>query len=139
EPMDGGRPAPRGRAPCARSVHCFAARGHHRAAEARRLRHERRGRSARAVLYEHRAFREAPAHDRRPPDGSGGLITDREIWRAALLMVKRYKDDAMLEASMRADQNFDKGNMPGAETWHRVLNCVERILATKPGEGEGVH
>jgi hypothetical protein len=31
------------------------------------------------------------------------MIDDREVWVAAVLMVKRYGDDAMLEASERAD------------------------------------
>jgi hypothetical protein len=31
------------------------------------------------------------------------VISDRDIWEAALLMVKCYGGDAMLEASMRAD------------------------------------
>jgi hypothetical protein len=26
------------------------------------------------------------------------MISDRDVWQAALLMVKRYGDDAMLEA-----------------------------------------
>jgi hypothetical protein len=32
------------------------------------------------------------------------MISDRDVWQAALLMVKRYKEDAMLEASERAEQ-----------------------------------
>jgi hypothetical protein len=31
------------------------------------------------------------------------MIDDRDIWQAALLMLKRYKDDAMLEAAERTD------------------------------------
>ena len=58
---------------------------------------------------------------------------------AALAMVKRYGDDAMLEASERADQLLDEGNMAGAETWHRILNAIERLQAAKPAEGEAVH
>jgi hypothetical protein len=42
-------------------------------------------------------------------------------WQAALLIVKRYGDDAMLEASMRADQLLDEGDLAGAETWHRIF------------------
>jgi hypothetical protein len=41
------------------------------------------------------------------------VITDRA---AALLMVKRYGSDAMLEAAQRADQLLDEGNLAGAET-----------------------
>jgi hypothetical protein len=27
----------------------------------------------------------------------------------------------------------------GAETWHRILDAIERIQAQKPAEGEKVH
>jgi hypothetical protein len=59
------------------------------------------------------------------------------VWQAALLMVKRYGDDAMLEASARADQLLDEGDMAGAETWHRILNAIDRLQAKAPAEGEG--
>jgi hypothetical protein len=29
------------------------------------------------------------------------MISDRDVWQAVLLLVKRYGDDAMVEASMR--------------------------------------
>jgi hypothetical protein len=44
------------------------------------------------------------------------------------------RDDAML-ASERADQLLGEGDMAGAETWHRILNAVERLQATKPTRG----
>jgi len=40
---------------------------------------------------------------------------------------------------MPADQLLDEGDMAGAETWHRILDCVERIQAQKPADGETVH
>ena len=38
------------------------------------------------------------------------MISEADIWRAALLMVKRYKADAMLEAATRADQLLEDGD-----------------------------
>jgi hypothetical protein len=67
------------------------------------------------------------------------MISDRDVWQAALLMVKRYKEDAMLEASRRADQLQEEGNWQGAVEWRRILDCIERIQAQKPAEGEAVH
>jgi triphosphoribosyl-dephospho-CoA synthetase len=67
------------------------------------------------------------------------MIPDRDVWAAALAIVKRYGDDAMLEASERADQLLDEGDMAGAETWHRILNAIERLQAKVPAEGEKVH
>ena len=62
------------------------------------------------------------------------MISDRDIWAAAMLMVKRYGDDAMLEASGRADQFLEDGDMAGAATWQRIIDCIERLHATKPAE-----
>jgi hypothetical protein len=67
------------------------------------------------------------------------MISDRDVWQAALLLVKRYGDDAMIEASERADQLLDGGDMAGAETWHRILNAIERLQAKAPTAGEAVH
>jgi len=67
------------------------------------------------------------------------MISDRDVWAAALAIVKRYGEDAMLEASMRAEQLQDEGDTAGAETWHRILNAIERLQAKWPAEGEAVH
>ena len=53
--------------------------------------------------------------------------------------VKRYGDDAMLEAAGRANRLLDEGDITGAETWHRILNAIERLQAKAPTEGEKVH
>ena len=67
------------------------------------------------------------------------MIPDADMWRAALAIVKRYGDDAMLEATQRADQLLDEGDMAACETWHRILNAIERLQTQKPAEGEKVH
>ena len=59
--------------------------------------------------------------------------------RAALLVVKRYGDDAMLEAAARADQLMEDGDMAGCTTWQRIANAIERLQAQTPAEGEKVH
>jgi hypothetical protein len=66
------------------------------------------------------------------------MIPDRDIWTAALLMVKRYGDDAMLEAAARADQLLEDGDMVGAKTWYRILNAIERLQAKALVDGEWV-
>ena len=67
------------------------------------------------------------------------MIPDRDIWAAALLMVKRYKAEAMLEAVARADQLLEEGDWQGGATWHRILDAIERLQAQQPAEGEPVH
>jgi hypothetical protein len=39
-------------------------------------------------------------------------ILDADIWRAAVLMVKRYGHDPMIEAAERADQRLDEATWP---------------------------
>ena len=38
----------------------------------------------------------------------------------------------MARAVARADQMLDEGDMPGAATWHRILDAIERLQAQKP-------
>jgi triphosphoribosyl-dephospho-CoA synthetase len=71
--------------------------------------------------------------------GWEALLSDHESSAAARLIVKRYGDDAMHEAAERADQLLAEGDMAGAETWHRILNAIERLQAKAPAEGERVH
>jgi hypothetical protein len=53
-------------------------------------------------------------------------LDDRDIWQAALLLVKRCGNDAMLKAA-HADQLQENGDWQGAVSWHRILDCIERI------------
>jgi hypothetical protein len=67
------------------------------------------------------------------------MIPGRYIWAAAMAIVKRYGDDAMLEAAARADKLLEDGDSLGAETWHRILDAIERLQAKAPAEEEKVH
>jgi hypothetical protein len=52
---------------------------------------------------------------RRQPAASAAVsvvIPDRDIWAAALLMVRRYKADAMHEAAARADRSGRRRRLP---------------------------
>jgi hypothetical protein len=61
------------------------------------------------------------------------MIPDREVWAAALLMVKRYRDDAMLEAAQRADQLLDDGDMASHP------QCNRAAAGGEAGGGEAAH
>jgi hypothetical protein len=67
------------------------------------------------------------------------MIPEADMWRAAMLTVKRRGADAMLEAAARADQLLEDGHWQCAATWHRILDAIERLQAQKPAEGEAVH
>jgi len=67
------------------------------------------------------------------------VICDRDVWDAALLMVKRYGDDAVLEASQRADDLVEQGAWHGAIAWRRILDAIEQLQAPKPADDELTH
>ncbi len=48
------------------------------------------------------------------------MISDREIWQTAGVMVKRYGQDAVTEAAKRADELFDEGDVDGCAIWRRI-------------------
>jgi hypothetical protein len=64
--------------------------------------------------------------------GVGRTIPDVDIWRAALLMVKRYGDDAMREAGARARELMADGDMDGCTTWMHIGDAIERLQAKAP-------
>jgi hypothetical protein len=67
------------------------------------------------------------------------MISDRDVGQAAVLIVKRYGDDAMIEAAERDDQLPDEGDVAGAETWQRTkerqwqgtLSVTERLVFSR--------
>jgi hypothetical protein len=50
------------------------------------------------------------------------MISDIDIWRVAVLMVKRYTDDAKSNADQRADELETEGDYTGAAI------CVGSLL-----------
>ena len=67
------------------------------------------------------------------------MLTERDIYATAMVMVRRYGDDAGAEAAQRSDQLLGDGNMAGAAVWRRVVTAVEELARQAPREGEGVH
>jgi hypothetical protein len=45
------------------------------------------------------------------------MIPAKDIWRAAVLMLRRYGEKALEESATRADQLDREGDPEGAATW----------------------
>ncbi len=60
------------------------------------------------------------------------MISDREIWQTAGVMIKRYGEDAATEAAKRADELFDEGDVDGCAIWRRIVGAVEGLSGTEP-------
>jgi hypothetical protein len=60
------------------------------------------------------------------------MISEKDIWRAAILMIRRYAGKALDESATRADQLEADGDPEGAATWRWITRAIEEIANTKP-------
>ena len=60
------------------------------------------------------------------------MIPEIDIWRAAVLMLKRYGEKAPAECATRADELVAGGDHAGADTWRRITVAVEQLANTTP-------
>jgi hypothetical protein len=52
------------------------------------------------------------------------VISELEIWRAANLLLKRYRDKAGVEGTARADALAAAGDREGEAVWRRITHAV---------------
>src|SRR5262245_62019100 len=67
------------------------------------------------------------------------MISERDIWTAANMLVKRYGADAKLEAGKRADELLADGDMEGQRVWLRIIRAVEELQRAERRDGEAVN
>ncbi len=60
------------------------------------------------------------------------MIGDIDIWRSAAPIIKRYGEDAPLEAAMRADAMLEAGDLDGLAVWKRIKKAAEELLQGQP-------
>jgi hypothetical protein len=60
------------------------------------------------------------------------VIAEIDIWRAALLMLKRFGDNAPKESATRVGNLETEGDRDGAATWRRIADAVEQLANTTP-------
>jgi hypothetical protein len=65
-------------------------------------------------------------------------MNELDIWRAANILLKRYKADAVLIAAKRADAFLEQGDMEGRGVWIRVTRAITELerKMCRPAEGE---
>jgi hypothetical protein len=60
------------------------------------------------------------------------VIPEIDIWRAALLMLKRFGDNAPKESATHADNLETEGDRDGAAIWRRITDAVEQLANPTP-------
>ena len=62
------------------------------------------------------------------------MISDRDIWRAANLLIREHGADAEIVAARRADDMAERGDRDGKSVWLRIRRAVVEIQAGPVGK-----
>jgi len=63
------------------------------------------------------------------------MIPDRDIWRAANLLIREHKTEAELVAARRADEMLERGDREGQLVWLRIRQAIvefQTVPVSKP-------
>ena len=61
------------------------------------------------------------------------MIHDRDIWRAANLLIREHKAEAEIAATRRADEMLERGDRDGHLVWHSIRQAIVELEAM-PGK-----
>ena len=62
------------------------------------------------------------------------MITEIDIWRAAQLMLRWYRDMAQVESIRRIDELSAAGDLASVAIWLRIIDAIDQLAnITPPG------
>jgi hypothetical protein len=62
------------------------------------------------------------------------MIPDRDIWRAANLLIREHKAEAELVAARRADEMLERGDHDGQLVWLRIKRAIGELQSVPVGK-----
>jgi hypothetical protein len=62
------------------------------------------------------------------------MIPDRDIWRAANLLIREHGADAEIVAARRADEMLERGDRDGQLVWIRIRRAIADLQAAPVGK-----
>jgi hypothetical protein len=62
------------------------------------------------------------------------MIPNRDIWRAANLLIREHKTEAELVAARRADEMLERGDREGQLVWLRIKRAIVELQAMPTGK-----
>lgn len=62
------------------------------------------------------------------------MIPDRDIWRAANLLIREHGDGAEFVAARRADEMLERGDQEGETVWLRIRRAIVEMQAAPAGK-----
>jgi hypothetical protein len=66
-------------------------------------------------------------------------MDEKDVYRSAALMIKRYGDLAEAECTKRADLLLDQGEHEGSAWWKVIRNAMIELKGMRPKDGEKIH
>jgi hypothetical protein len=63
-----------------------------------------------------------------------GMIPDRDIWRAADLLIREHGADAEVVAARRADEMLERGDRDAQLVWIRISRAIVEFQAVPVGK-----
>ena len=67
------------------------------------------------------------------------MIDDKDIWRAATLLIRQHGEEAAAEAVRRADELATQGDNEGCAVWRLIAAGVADLSRTKRDADEPVN
>jgi hypothetical protein len=61
------------------------------------------------------------------------MVSDKDIWFAASLLIQRHGDEAELLAAQRADEMLERGDFEEQAAWLRIKRAVVELQAAPSG------
>ena len=61
------------------------------------------------------------------------MISDLEVWRAAVVMVSRHGDSAGLEAETRVEELGARGALQAQAAWLRICRAIAELQKVTAG------
>jgi len=59
-----------------------------------------------------------------------------DIYRSAVLLIRRYGEDAAFEAAARADGLLDEGDLDGQQVWKAIVRVIKDTQRGERKDGE---
>jgi hypothetical protein len=62
------------------------------------------------------------------------MIPNRDIWRAANLLIREHRGDAEIVAAQRANEMLERGDHDGQLVWLRIRRAIADLLTAPVGK-----
>jgi hypothetical protein len=62
------------------------------------------------------------------------MMPDRDIWRAANLLIREHSTDAEVVAARRADEMLERDDRDGQLVWLRIRRAIVELQAVPVGK-----